>query len=78
MAKYHVEKQTRLYDGRGYDGFSCSLIDHLGCLETNDLAEAKSWVQQLQSVNPVGWNIWDSETGDLVDGFNHFSQLISE
>ena len=61
-------KQTRLYAGFPYCGYSSNGIR----AEADTLAAAQSLRDELQEFNPVGWNIWDSSTGKLVEGMDHF------
>lgn len=68
---YHLCKQTRFYDGEPYCGYSS---DNIPC-EFEKLDDAQEKVKELNISNPVGWNIWDSETGELVDGFDFMEQI---
>lgn len=65
---YHVFKQTRLYCGYPYEGYSW-----MGPATFQTLEEAKTCVKTLNEVNPVGWNIWDGESQKLIEGFDFFS-----
>jgi hypothetical protein len=67
--KFHLCKQTRLYDGEPYCG---PTSDHKP-MEFNTLQEARIAVIVLNNLNPTGWNIWDSETHKLVEGFDFHS-----
>ena len=75
MTMYHLCKQTRLYDGEPYSGPSSFNADSgvKEICEAPTMLEAKSLQEKLQSINPVGWNIWDSTTGKLMDGCDMFS-----
>lgn len=73
--RYHLEKQTRLYGGQGYDGHTARQCGYLGPMEFDDLETARKVRLRLQVVNPVGWNIWDSTTRELVEGFDMFEHL---
>ena len=77
MAKYHLEKQTRIYTNEPYSGHSTQAISELpgynGKAETDSLEEAIAMREKLQKYNPVGWNIWNSETGILVEGLDMFA-----
>lgn len=74
---YHIFKQTRVYEGEPYCGYT-SFNHESGKkekLEFADLEEAKRFIQEyLNIVNPVGWNIWDAETGKLVEGNDFFAE----
>lgn len=63
---YHLCKQTRAYDGTPYCGYSSNNIP----CEFEKLEDAREKVKELNNFNPVGWNIWDSETGLLIEGFD--------
>lgn len=60
---YHIIKMSRLYTGNPYSGPSSDGIP----LEFKDLADAQKRVLELNITNPVGWDIYDSETGLLVN-----------
>lgn len=79
MAKFHLEKQTRLYVGEPYSGPSCEVIAHLsefaGAAESVSIEGAIEMKKLLSKHNPVGWNIWDSETQKLVAGINFFEDV---
>ena len=66
--KYHLCKSTRIYRGEPYCGYSSG---DAPC-ESNSLDEALALQTDLQKTNPVGWNIWDSETQTLVVGVDYF------
>lgn len=68
--KYHVIKATRLYYGYPYAGPSSDNEN----AEASTIEEAREWVAKLQERNPVGWNIWDSETEELVEGYDFHSE----
>jgi len=63
---YHLFKQTRVYCGSAYCGLTS---DHIPA-EYAKLGEAMLARLTFYERNPVGWNIYDSETGSLVDGFD--------
>ena len=65
---FHVFKQTRLYSGAPYQGPTSNGFP----AEYKTLKEAKIAAENFQQRNPVGWNIFDSETGNLIDGVNMF------
>ncbi len=64
--RYHVCKQTRLYQGFPYAGYSSN---DEPC-DSDDLDEALALAADLQKRNPIGWNVYDSQTGKLVYGHN--------
>jgi hypothetical protein len=61
---YHLCKQSRAYEGKPYCGPSSDGIPQ----EYSLLSIALKAKELLTKRNPVGWNIYDSETGKLVDG----------
>lgn len=68
--RYHLEKQTRLYTGKPYCGPTSRGIP----AEFNTLEEAVEEADLYQVENPVGWNVWDSETDKCVHGRNVLGQ----
>lgn len=68
--KYHLCKATRIYGGEPYNGPSSNGMN----AEAETLEEAKIMADKLNERNPVGWNIWDSETGKIVIGNDFFSE----
>lgn len=75
MARYHLYKQTRIYEGQPYAGYSMEFVRPLRDeAASDDLEEAKHMAEALEQVNPVGWNIWDSTTGKLVSGHDMFKE----
>jgi hypothetical protein len=65
---YHIIKQTRLYSGHPYCGYSSNNMP----MAFSSLEEARRAVRHLQDVNPVGWNIFEAETEKLIDGHDYF------
>lgn len=78
--RYHVFKQTRIYEGEPYTGYSMELIGHVDedKAESDDLKSAIRLARSLQEANPVGWNVFDSTTGKCVHGFDLFSDVDEE
>lgn len=72
MKRYHIEKQTRLYSGEGYSGYTSSSLGIPGPLEFDTIEECLELLPKLQDTNPVGWNVFDSITGECVIGQNLF------
>lgn len=60
---FHLCKATRLYDGRPYCGFTSQYKP----AEFATLEEAKQALDIFQAFNPVGWSIWDADTGKIVE-----------
>lgn len=60
--KYHVIKKSRLYEGRGYCGASSRNIP----MEFIELFMAEMAVEKLTERNPVGWDIYNANTGKLI------------
>jgi hypothetical protein len=71
---FHIEKQTRIYDGEPYCGPSSNYIP----LAFASIEEAKRKISLLNEINPVGWNIWNSNTRELVHGINFFDIINKE
>ena len=70
---YHLCKQSGPYSGHPYcgptsDGFKA---------EFKKLSEARTAQRMFTERNPVGWNIYDGETGELVDGINFHDGMSS-
>ena len=60
MARYHLFKGTRGYDGHAYRGPSSGGE----VAEAATLEEAEAWRTRLMQANPgVGWGIHDTERG---------------
>ena len=63
MARYHLFKGTRGYDGHAYRGPSSGGE----AAEALTLEEAEAWRTRLLQANPgVGWGIHDTERGENV------------
>lgn len=67
--RYHLCKQTRLYNGQPY----CGPTSNGKPAESNSLDRAIRMAKKFNIENPVGWNVYDSVTGLLIDGFDFFS-----
>lgn len=67
---YHVFKQTQIYEGHAY----CGPMTTGTTAEFKTLAEAKEARCAMNEANPVGWNIFDAETGVLVEGHDFFDE----
>lgn len=64
--RYHLCKVTRVYDGEPY----CGPTSKGQPAGSDSLEEAVQMAKFFDRVNPVGWNVWDSETGQVVHGKN--------
>ncbi len=63
MARYHLFKGTRGYDGHAYRGPSSGGE----AAEADTLEQAEAWRIKLLERNPgVGWGIYDTERGENV------------
>ena len=63
MARYHLFKLTRGYNGHAYRGPSSGGE----VAEASTLEEAEAWRGQLLERNPgVGWGIRDTHTGEDI------------
>ena len=67
--RYHLCKQTRGYNGQPYCGPTSNGI----LAGSDDLDEALKMAKKFNIENTVGWNVYDSITGLLVEGFDLFS-----
>jgi len=63
---YHLCKQSRVYNGHPYQGYTSNNIP----AEYETFEEAKKARDVFNKSNPVGWNIYDSVSGELVDGID--------
>ena len=54
MGKYHLFKETRLYEGLPYSGFTSD--GHIMAFDT--LEDARLAKILLNKINPVGWDIY--------------------
>jgi hypothetical protein len=59
---------TRIYSGFAYSGPTSNDKP----AEYKTLVEAQKARDDFDKRNPVGWNIWDSETLKLIEGTDHF------
>ncbi len=64
VMKYHLFKKSRTYNGHPYHGQLWRQAFEPA--ETNSLTFARAMVQILTMKNPVGWDIYDSDTGEIV------------
>lgn len=61
--KYHIVKRSRVYHGLPYRGpTSCHLP-----AQTDSLEDARLIASAMTNRNPVGWDIYDSETKERVE-----------
>jgi hypothetical protein len=68
---FHIQKDTRIYCGNPYCGFSSG--GEMMQFET--LEEARRAKAKLEIANSgVGWNIWNAETGKIVEGVDQFEE----
>lgn len=65
---FHVFKQHRLYTGFPY----CGPTSNFEVAEYDTLEKAKEARDKFQKENPIGWNIFNAETGELVEGHQFF------
>lgn len=63
MTTYHIIKASRIYEGKPYKG-SSSLYKEL---TYTDLAITRSVVNSLNKINPVGWEIYNNHTGEIIE-----------
>ena len=63
--RYHIYKATRVYEGRPYEGASSGGQP----AQADTIAQAQTMREQMLLLNPVGWRIHDTATGQdiLVD-----------
>lgn len=64
--RYHLFKQTRLYSGEPYQGPTSNYQP----AEYDTKEDAIAAAAEFNERNPVGWNVWDTETDTLVYGYN--------
>lgn len=66
--KFHVVKSSREYNGAGYSGPSLNRIqcDGLTRAEFESKDDAIKCAQQLSEINPVGFDVYDSETQQKI------------
>ena len=61
--RYHLFKKSRVYSGRPY----CGPTSDNEPAEADTLEEAITLQQEMKYRNPVGWDIFDSETQEKVN-----------
>lgn len=62
--RFHLCKQSRMYSGFPYSGYTSEGM--VGEAET--LEEAIELARKFTEINPVGWDVYDSTTGQQVYG----------
>jgi hypothetical protein len=71
---YHLFKQTHTYTGDPYCGYTS---DNLPA-ERETLEEAIRLAMEFDKINPVGWNIYNANTGDIVFGVETVSPDLDD
>lgn len=61
--KYHIIKSSRTYQGKPYCGESSFNTP----LECDIMYDAFAIVEFMDTVNPVGWDVYDSHTNAKLD-----------
>lgn len=57
---YHLYKKSRIYNGHPYSGNGIPA-------QYETLEEARNAQAELTARNPVGWDIYDGKTWQLID-----------
>lgn len=65
---FHLFKQTRAYNGEPY----CGPTSDYTPASYKTIEAAKIAKLLFQERNPVGWNIFNAETGEIVSGYDYF------
>jgi hypothetical protein len=60
--KYHIIKSTRTYNGLPYSGLS----NDGAPAESASYMEAIELAVKLNERNPIGWNIYEVKSGNLI------------
>ena len=60
---FHLFKKSRVYDGTPYRGPTSNYSP----AEYVTIEEALSAQKSFTERNPVGWDVYDAKTGELVD-----------
>lgn len=69
---FHIQKDTRIYCGVPYCGYS----SNGEMMQFGTLEEARKAKARLEIANSgVGWNIWDANTGGIVEGVDQFEGM---
>ncbi len=61
--RYHLCKKSRSYLGHPYRGPASDNV----VAESMELPKARIWRDILTKRNPVGWDIYDSKTGEVLE-----------
>lgn len=69
---FHLFKQSRVYNGRPY----CGPTSRGKPAEYATLDEAKKAKKEFTIRNPVGWDIFDAESGELIQECVNFSACL--
>lgn len=67
---FHLYKASRVYSGRPY----CGPTSDNKPAEYDTFEEAQVAAATFQEYNPVGWNIFDGDSGELLSGYDFFSE----
>lgn len=62
--KYHIIKESRLYTRIPY----CGATSGGHPAEAETMEAAVNMARDFMKRNPVGWNVYDSDTGELIYG----------
>jgi hypothetical protein len=62
MSIFHIIKQSRKYEGSGY----CGAASNHNLLEFDSLDDAINMIDKLQTINKVGWLIFNAITKEQV------------
>ena len=61
---FHIQKESKLYVGIPYTG----ALSKGQRAEAETLQAAIDMAKQFEKINPSGWNVFDTETGECVYG----------
>lgn len=72
---YHIIKQSRLYDGRGYSGPTCEIANVQPGQTYTDIGEAIRDAEKLYHYNPVGFKIVQVKVLNDEDGLEYSKEV---
>ena len=68
MMAYHLFKKSRVYSGRAYEGQTCDRAGVPSPAEFERLTDAMQAKEKMDKLNPVGFDIYNSTTGEKIYG----------
>lgn len=74
MAKYHIAKATRWYQGNPYQGPS----NDNQRAECDTMEEVEALIAKLTKYNGCGWRVYNSVTLEEVEGYMYYGTIYKK